>query len=206
MILEVAASHDLWILHAYFGLPGSCNDINVLQRSPILAYERGELPPVQFTVNRQTYDMGYYLADGIYPEWSAFVKIIPHPTNRKKQYFAKVQESERKDIERAFGVLQARWGVIHGPAYGWDRERLSDIMTACIIMHNMIVADERGGLMVTNTNFNNIGTQINPIVARLNVIEREAFVNAHHKIRNHDLHYQLQSDLIEHNWLRHGLE
>jgi hypothetical protein len=205
MILEVAASHDLWILHAYFGLPGSCNDINVLQRSPIFsAYERGELPPVQFTVNRRTYDMGYYLADGIYPEWSAFVKIIPHLTNRKKQYFAKVQESERKDIERAFGVLQARWGVIHGPAYGWDRERLSDIMTACIIMHNMIVEDERGGPMVTNTNFDNIGTQINPTVARLNATEKEASVNAHHKIR--DLHYQLQSDLIEHNWTRHGLE
>jgi hypothetical protein len=100
MILEVAASHDLWIWHAYFGLPESCNDINVLQRSPIFsAYERGESPPVQFTVNGQTCDMGYYLADGIYPEWSAFVKIVPHPTDRKKQYFAKVQESARKDIE-----------------------------------------------------------------------------------------------------------
>jgi hypothetical protein len=53
--------------------------------------------------------------------------------------------------------------------------------------------------MVTNTNFDNIGTQINPTVAMLNVTEREAFVNAHHKIRNRDLHYQLQSDLIKHN-------
>jgi hypothetical protein len=60
--------------------------------------------------------------------------------------------------------------------------------------------------MVTNTNFDNIDTQINPTVARLNVIEREAFVNAHHKICNRDLHYQLQSDLIEHIWMRHGLE
>jgi hypothetical protein len=40
-------------------------------------------------------------------------------------------------------VLQARWGVIRGPIYGWDRERLSDIMIACIIMHNMIVEDAR---------------------------------------------------------------
>jgi hypothetical protein len=60
--------------------------------------------------------------------------------------------------------------------------------------------------MVTNTNFDNIDTQINPTVVRLNVTEREAFVNAHHKIRNRDLHYQLQSDLIKHNWIRHGLE
>ena len=33
IILEAIASHDLWIWHAYFGLPGSLNDINVLDRS-----------------------------------------------------------------------------------------------------------------------------------------------------------------------------
>jgi hypothetical protein len=44
--------------------------------------------------------MGYYLVDGIYPEWSTFVKIVPHPIDRKKQYFTKMQESARKDIKR----------------------------------------------------------------------------------------------------------
>jgi hypothetical protein len=121
MILEAVTSRDLWIWHAYFGLPGTCDDINILHRSPIFsACEQGESPPIQFTVNGRTYDMGYYLVDGIYPEWPAFVKTVPHRTDRKKQYFAKVQESARKDIERAFGVLQVRWGVICGPVYGWD--------------------------------------------------------------------------------------
>jgi hypothetical protein len=64
------------------------------------------------------------------------------PPNRQEETI--LCKGARKDIERAFRVLQARWGVNHGPAYGWDRERLSDIMTACIIMHNMIVEDERG--------------------------------------------------------------
>jgi hypothetical protein len=151
MILEAVASHDLWIWHAYFGLPGSCNDINVLQRSAVFsAYARGETPPVEFTVNGHAYDMGYYLADGIYPDWPAFVKSVQHPMERKTAHFATLQESTRKDIERAFGVLQARWAVIRGPAYGWDRERLADIMTACIIMHNMIVEDEKSE--ATNTN------------------------------------------------------
>jgi hypothetical protein len=69
MILEAVASHDLWIWHAYFGMPGSNNDINVLHRSPIFsAYLRGRSSPVSFQVNRRTYNMGYYLADGIYPE------------------------------------------------------------------------------------------------------------------------------------------
>jgi len=35
MILEAVASQDLWIWHAFFGLPGSLNDINVLRRSPL---------------------------------------------------------------------------------------------------------------------------------------------------------------------------
>ena len=30
LILEAVASYDLWIWHAFFGLPGSHNDINVL--------------------------------------------------------------------------------------------------------------------------------------------------------------------------------
>ncbi|WVZ50925.1 hypothetical protein U9M48_002130 [Paspalum notatum var. saurae] len=201
MILEAAASHDLWIWHAYFGLPGSCNDINVLHRSPIFsAYVQGEAPPVHFTVNGRTYDMGYYLADGIYPEWPAFVKSVRHPMERKTQRFSALQESARKDIARAFVVLQARWAVIRGPAYGWDRERLSDIMTACIIMHNMIVEDEKSG--AANTNFSDIGTLADP--SRGSLVEREAFIAANHKLRNRALHFQLQSDLIEHNWMRYG--
>jgi hypothetical protein len=35
IILEAVASKDLWIWHALFGMPGSHNDINVLQRSPL---------------------------------------------------------------------------------------------------------------------------------------------------------------------------
>jgi hypothetical protein len=35
IILEAVASFDLWIWHTYFGMPGSCNDINVLQLAKI---------------------------------------------------------------------------------------------------------------------------------------------------------------------------
>src|SRR6266540_3030511 len=68
MILEAVASHDLWIWHAYFGMPGGCNDINVLHRSPIFSrYMQGQTTPVNFTVNGRAYDMGYYLADASTP-------------------------------------------------------------------------------------------------------------------------------------------
>jgi hypothetical protein len=100
MILEAVASYDLWIWHAYFGMPGGCDDINVLQRSPLFSpYLRHQTPNVSFTVNGNSYDMGYFLADGIYPEWSAFVKTVRNPIGRKKAYFARAQESAHKDIE-----------------------------------------------------------------------------------------------------------
>ena len=50
----------------------------------------------------------YYLADGIYPRWSTFVKTISNPVpGGKNAWFAKIQEACRKDVERAFGVLQS---------------------------------------------------------------------------------------------------
>ena len=53
--------------------------------------------------------MGYYLVDGIYPQWATFVKTITNYQGYKKKYFAKAQEAVRKDVERAFGVLQAQF-------------------------------------------------------------------------------------------------
>ncbi|GKC43999.1 ALP1-like protein isoform X1 [Tanacetum coccineum] len=62
------------------------------------------------------YRNGYYLADGIYPEWASFVKSFTVATDPKHTYFKQRQESARKDVERAFGVLQGRWGLIQQPA------------------------------------------------------------------------------------------
>ena len=53
------------------------------------------------------------------------------------------QEGSRKDVKRAFGVLQSRFAIVAGSARFWNKCVLHDIMTACIIMHNMIIEDER---------------------------------------------------------------
>ena len=69
IILEAVASYDLWIWHAFFGVPGTNNDINVLDRSPVFDdILQGQAPNVNFTVGGYKYTMGYYLSDGIYPE------------------------------------------------------------------------------------------------------------------------------------------
>ena len=77
IILEVVVSNGLWIWHAFFGMAGSYNDINVLHRSPLfvnLAKERA--PEVNYTINDHDYTMGYYLADDIYLSWATLVKSI----------------------------------------------------------------------------------------------------------------------------------
>jgi hypothetical protein len=77
----------------------------VLNESPLFDALKGQAPRVQFSVNENEYNMGYYLTDGIYPEWVAFMKTISLPQTNKQKLFAKFQEGVRKDVERAFGVL-----------------------------------------------------------------------------------------------------
>uniref|UniRef100_A0A0D3CJC1 DDE Tnp4 domain-containing protein n=1 Tax=Brassica oleracea var. oleracea TaxID=109376 RepID=A0A0D3CJC1_BRAOL len=125
IVLEAVASQDLWIWHAFFGLPGTLNDINVLDRSPVFDdILQGRAPKVKFKVNNHTYRMAYYLTDGIYPNWSTFIQSIPLPQGPKAELFAERQESTRKDIERTFGVLQSRFAIVKNPALLWDKEKI----------------------------------------------------------------------------------
>ena len=117
IILEVVASFDTWIWHAFFGVPGAQNDINVLAQSPVFNdVLQGKAPKVTYEVNGRMYDGPYYLADDIYPRWSTFVKTVPRPRSAKEKHFASCQEGCRKDVECCFGILQARWAIVRGAA------------------------------------------------------------------------------------------
>ncbi|XP_045088213.1 uncharacterized protein [Aegilops tauschii subsp. strangulata] len=103
----------------------------------------GHSPEVNYEINGHHYNKGYYLADDIYPQWSTLVKTIPNPQGEKRPKFVQMQESARKDVEHAFGVLHSRLGIVRNPALTWSTQKLWEVMTACVIMHNMIVEDER---------------------------------------------------------------
>jgi len=53
-----------------------------------------------------------------------------------------MQERARKDVEKAFGVLQARWAIVQNPCRLWDMSTISYIMFACVIMHSIMIKDE----------------------------------------------------------------
>ncbi|XP_047965981.1 uncharacterized protein LOC125210474 [Salvia hispanica] len=113
IILEAIVDHRLWIWHAHFGVAGSNNDINVLNTSSLFTEQCN----------------GNSLTNSF-------------PTDERRAVFAQRQESARKDVERGFGVLQARWAIVKGPARSWYRHHIANIMYAYIILHNMIIHDE----------------------------------------------------------------
>ncbi|CAL8133348.1 unnamed protein product [Prunus armeniaca] len=74
IILEAVAGFDTWVWHAFFGVAGSQNDLNVLSQSPVFNdVLRGECPNITYQINNTVYQNGYYLVDDIYPTWTTGV-------------------------------------------------------------------------------------------------------------------------------------
>jgi hypothetical protein len=112
---------------------GSNNDINVLQCSPIFSkLVEGHAPPVDFVINGRHYNKGYYLVDGIYPKWATFVKTISSPILPKEVEFVKAQEGCRKNVKRAYGVLQQRFAIVQFPAMSWSKDQMWEMMNCCM--------------------------------------------------------------------------
>ena len=141
LTLEIIADDTLWIWHAFFGMPGCANDINVLEAST-LSNKIADCtypPPVRFEVNGESRKVPYWLADGIYPKWPCFLQTFLEPVTRKEKLLASSQEAMRKDAERAFGVLQAKFHIVQRPSLFWYTSTMKYVMRCCVILHNMMV-------------------------------------------------------------------
>ena len=145
--------------------------------------------------------MGWYLVNGIYPPWATFVSTISNLVDQRKAHFAQRQETTRKGVERAFGVLQVHFAVVRGPAKQWDSETLWEVMTCCVIMHNMIVEGE-GDNNVAALKFETMGDSTQ--LSNQNPTTFEEFIEMHQQIRYQPTHEQLKEDLIEHQWAVKG--
>ena len=101
-------------------------------------------------------------------------------------------------------MLQSRFAIVRGTARFLDQETLNDIMKACIIMHDMIIEDERHG---DQPDFNyDVIEENQPIhVSHERTRELYEFIRTHHQIRDWQTHSQLQADLVKHLWQKHGV-
>ena len=161
------------------------NDINVLNQSTLYMRERNSTAPdSSFTVNGRHYKRGYYLTDGIYPRWATHVKAMPYPSETNDKKFKKVQESARKDVERAFGVLKGKWGILNRPMRAMTVDKITNVVHTCIILHNMIIKDDGRAISPVRIVDTGIEVVYNPV--------------ALDEILDEDAHHRLRYDLTEH--------
>ncbi|KAL7609494.1 hypothetical protein Lser_V15G13236 [Lactuca serriola] len=152
--------------------------------------------------------MAYYLTDGIYPSWAAFVKSISFPQLRKHNLFVERQEAARKDVELAFGVLQARFAFFHRPCLVWDKDMMGKIMIACIIIHNMIVEDERHTYLYYYDPSKFITTEDEESFeySTQRIGDLSCYMTNRAQVRNREAHNALKNYLSEHIWKKFSTE
>jgi Plant transposon protein len=143
LVLEAMADHNLFFWHASFGWAGTLNDLNIWEGSNLHASfldgTWSESVDFTFQINGQHFSKLFVLVDGIYPELSRFVKTLGEAVGHKDKAYASWQEAARKDIERAFGVLQRKFQILVKKMEYHKKEHIKDIVLTCIIMHNMMV-------------------------------------------------------------------
>ena len=107
----------------------------------------------------------------------------------------KHQEFVRKDVERAFGVMQARFAVVRNPSSLWDKNKIGNIMRVCIILHNMIVEDERDSY--GNASVFEQGEDEDTTFVVRRPTNLGATMGRRADVRDTSDHHQLKADLVE---------
>lgn len=146
------------------------------------------------------------------PKWATFIDGVTAPQTHKQRLFTQNQESARKDVERAFGVLQARFAIVRKSALAWSATMLWKIMMACIIIHNMIVEDERdiytnykdpqefSQEQPENVPRSSSGNALTFFVTpgRYDEHNFATLLTTREEIRDRQAHFSLKNDLIDH--------
>ncbi|GJZ99503.1 ALP1-like protein isoform X1 [Tanacetum coccineum] len=160
--------------------------------------------------NRTVFDIdeetdAFYLQKAVeYHEWliqqEAQPRLTRTPIFRDREdaerrlradYFDDHSSSARKDVERAFGVLQGRWGLIQQPARAYEVNTLRRI-----IIHNMILEDQNMSVVDFKHVYSNPARSMQTIwIDRCETQRRKA-----KELRDRDTHISLQQNLMNHIW------
>ncbi|GJR36445.1 ALP1-like protein isoform X1 [Tanacetum coccineum] len=178
------------------------NDLTVSNHSLLFDDLLDDIAPVvPFEVNGVTFEKGYNLADGIYPQWATFIKSFTVARDERNAIFKRCQESAQKDVERAFGILQGRWHIIAQPACSWTVSKQRRIIYTCIILHNMILKNQKFALSEIDDTYICPSTNL----ARTWIERCEMQRKQAKELCDKQTHARLQRNLIEHVWQQHLL-
>ena len=93
IVLEAMADYNLWFWHVAFGFPGSLNDINIWDNSPLhKSFVDGTFAFVdfEFEIGGRVFNKLWVLVDGIYPQLSRFVQTLSVPNGSGQAEFYEV--------------------------------------------------------------------------------------------------------------------
>ena len=136
--MQAVVGENLMFLDTAIGYPGSMHDARILRASNIFTKaENGEiLKEPAVTLNGETV-RPLLLGDGAYPLLPWLLK--PYPINvilnRSQKRFNKTLSSARSAVERAFGILKARWRIL---LKRLDNKfcNIPEVILTCCILHN----------------------------------------------------------------------
>ena len=96
--------------------------------------------------------------------------------------------------------------MVRGPARLWSKEDLWYIMQCCVLLHNMIVEDEREEPDDCNYHQepNGIGVFKPKDYEHRDPLLLNDFLKIHEEIEDRSSHERLRDDLVEHLWARYS--
>ncbi len=207
--MEVLCDESIRIWHIFFGCPGTYtgtyNYLNTLGCSPLFADVKvGSFPPAAPVVNIEDFQLSwfYWLTDGIYPRWSRFFSAYREPSTAEEKSFNAHKEEVRKSVERVFGVLFKRFGIMYQPARVHHVEAMRSIVLCCVILHNMIVEERKDAYIGLQGTFEYeaafSGTLVNPLPKASNMAERIEQWNSCRNLESSSFHCALRDALKRH--------
>ena len=185
----------------------------MLDSSPLLKKIRtGQFPPTapETKISDLSLNWHYYLTDGIYPRWRIFVQSYNDPSTAKEKFFSARQESVRKSVERVFGVLFQRFGILRAPSRLWRKEDMRYVISACVIIHNMIVEHRKHGYAYSTSWGGAISDQIPTELRRVSGANGRRAQVAHwrsiEQVEDSSQFFELRKSLVDHIWEMKGEE
>lgn len=145
---EVVVDHKGFIHSCTDGFVGTCSDKLIVVNDPYAKLiARGLYKDVEFSLYNEngsftTYAGCYLISDCGYTRQWMFQMPVHNACDARSVYWSEFLESVRKDVERTFGILKARFLFLwHGVQYH-DPSTITAAMQCCCILHNWILVHD----------------------------------------------------------------
>jgi Plant transposon protein len=153
-------------------------------------------------------DWFYFLCDSIYPRFRIFATTIGNPWTPRENLYASALEGARKSVERVFGVLFFRFHILYRPSRLWYKEDMADVVAACCIIHNIIIANSevQGGTRnIATLDDTALPSDVHRVEDPQGTYERAQFWRGNaDMVEDAEQHMALKYTLADSMWDTHG--